>query len=135
LGFVVGGELYVLGRLDDLLIVNGRNCHAHEIEAIVDDLGITKPGRCVAFAWWNQQARNNNLIVVAESKEATDIDPDEIVERITLRILSTVNVQPREVRLVSPGWLIKTTSGKISRGANSRKYLGEREVTAGRAYA
>jgi len=135
LGCVIGGDLYVLGRLDDLLIVNGRNFYAHEIEALVDDLGHTKPGRCVAFTSWDERARNNNLIVVAETKDGIGVDPDELVKHVTLSIVSTVNVQPRDVRLVAPGWLIKTTSGKISRSENSRKYLVEREVSEGWAHA
>ena len=45
LGFMTDGELYVLGRKDDLIIVNGRNLHAHEVETIITGVAGLRPGR------------------------------------------------------------------------------------------
>jgi fatty-acyl-CoA synthase len=125
LGCMIDGELYVAGRADDLLVVNGRKLHASEIEALLDDGGV-KPGRAAAFALYDERSRSNGLIVVAERDAGTALADDEIVGRIVDRIRSTVDIQPRTVRLVRPGWVVKTTSGKIARGENLRKYLAER---------
>jgi acyl-CoA synthetase (AMP-forming)/AMP-acid ligase II len=122
-GRVIDGELYVAGRLDDVLIVTGRNLHAHEIEALVDALGLTRAGRAAAFTLYDERAGANGLIVVAERGPARD--DDDIAGRIAERIRSTLDIQPRDVRLVPPGWLVKTSSGKIARGDNERKYRAE----------
>jgi acyl-CoA synthetase (AMP-forming)/AMP-acid ligase II len=120
-GCLVAGALYVAGRLDDLLIVNGRNVHAHEIEALVAALGLTRPGRAAAFSLYDQRIGAHGLIVVAERRGSPARD-DAIAGRIVEEIRSTVDIQPRDVRLVPPGWVVKTTSGKIARGDNARKY-------------
>jgi acyl-CoA synthetase (AMP-forming)/AMP-acid ligase II len=124
-GCVVDGDLYVAGRLDDVLIVNGRNLHAHEVEALVDALGVTRPGRAAAFALYDDRAGTTGLIVAAERDPAAAPDDDAIAGRIVEQIRSTVDIQPRDVRLVPPGWVVKTSSGKIARGANERKYRAE----------
>jgi acyl-CoA synthetase (AMP-forming)/AMP-acid ligase II len=120
-GCVIGGELYIAGRLDDLLIVNGRNVHVHDIEALVDSLGLTRPGRTAVFALYDERGGSDALVVVAERRGASIAD-DDIIGRIAEHIRSTIDIQPRDIRLVAPGWVVKTTSGKVSRHDNARKY-------------
>ena len=119
LGFVQDGKLYVLGRIDDLIIVSGRNLYAHEIEAIVSGIGGVKPGRAVALAVFDPRIGTQGLIVVAERDGSR---PDtELRREIAETIFSVVAAMPHAVHLVEEGWLVKTTSGKISREANLKK--------------
>lgn len=119
-GFLVDGEVYVLGRFDDLLILNGRNFHAAEIESLLGGIDGIKPGRNVAFARYNDETGSNELIVVCERAEET---PEENVRhRIRKIVFDELGLHPADIALVAPGWLAKTTSGKIARGRNAERY-------------
>ena len=122
LGFMRGGELFVCGRKDDLLIVNGRNIYAHDVEYAVNQETPVKPGRCVAVGPFNPKTGSQSLVLIAE---ATDPDPaarKELARAIRVLIQTLFGVAPFDVLVTDTGWLIKTTSGKISRDANTRKY-------------
>ena len=121
LGFMRDGELYVTGRVDDMLVVNGRNFYAHEIEDIMNEISYVLPGRCVAFGVDNDQSDALAVIVLVEcaletdSAQATHAVRQHIFDRIGLMIHSAVALMP--------GQLVKTTSGKFSREKNRRLYL------------
>lgn len=118
LGFVFEGRLYVLGRADDLIIVNGRNLYAHEIEAELSSVAGLKPGRAVAVPSYNDRVGSQTLVIIAERKNDA-LEPDDQIRReIVRRIHSTFEVTPWRIHMVAEGWLIKTTSGKISRAEN-----------------
>lgn len=124
LGFVHQGELYITGRRHDRIIVHGRNYYAHEIEALVNQIEGIKPGRCVAAGCFQPQVGTDEVIVIAETdgkRQAT-----ELISAIKQHLLDASGLLLYDVRLVPAGWLIKTTSGKISRKANLEKYLEAR---------
>ncbi len=123
LGFLNEGRLYVLGRLDDLLIINGRNLYAHEIESAVTNLPGLKRGRTVALAWFDPKIGSECLVLMAERDRRTPRSDDELRREISIRVHSIFNVTPRAIQLVDEGRLIKTTSGKISRKENLARFL------------
>lgn len=121
LGFSHKGRLFVLGRTDDLIIVNGRNIYAHQVEAAISGVEGLKPGRSVAAPYYDPRVGSEVLVVIAERKSQSD-RPDRDIRDDVLRIVqSTFNVMPQKVRVVDEGWLVKTTSGKISRTENLKK--------------
>jgi fatty-acyl-CoA synthase len=120
LGFLSEGELFVTGRNDDLLIAYGRNYYAHEVESIANTVSGLIPGRCVAFAVTSETAGTNHVILIAETYAAGDLT---LVRRIKETVIGECGLAIHQVLLKEPGWLIKTTSGKISRGANRDRYL------------
>lgn len=131
-GVIVDGDVYVLGRFDDLLILNGRNFHAAEIESLLSGIEGLKPGRNVAFARYNDEIGSNDLIVLCERTE--ELQEGEARLRIRKTIFDELGLHPAEVGLVEPGWLSKTTSGKISRTRNAERYaLVRSEKSLGRA--
>ena len=121
LGFLHEGELYVTGRKDDLLIVYGRNYYAHEIEAVAGKVEDIVPGRCVAFAIPNTMTGTSHAILIAESRGGTD--QRRLVRRVREAILADCGLALHQVVLREPGWLVKTTSGKISRELNRARYI------------
>ncbi len=123
MGFLRDGELYVLGRKDDLLIVSGRNLHAHEVEDIVGAVPGLKPGRAVAFGVFNAVNASEDLVIVAERDEDEAVDADEIGRLVREAVFDRTNIDVKDLSVVAPGWLIKTTSGKISRERNKARYL------------
>jgi acyl-CoA synthetase (AMP-forming)/AMP-acid ligase II len=121
LGFIHDGELFVTGRVDDMLIVNGRNYYAHEIEYLVSEVAGVLAGRSVAIGVDNQQSDATVVIVLAECIEPID-RPDELTRDIRRRVLEHLGLSIHSVVPLRSGQLVKTTSGKISRVKNKQLY-------------
>jgi len=106
--------------------VNGRNLYAHEVEAIVSRIEGIKPGRSAAVAQFDDRLGTQGLVIIAER---TGTHEDVTVKReVSSMIFSILNVMPRAIHLVDPGWLVKTTSGKVSREGNLRKLLAGQDT-------
>lgn len=126
LGFIHENELYVLGRKDDLIISNGRNYFAHEIEQHVNALTNIKAGRNVALGIYNDQIGSNEIYLVQERSEdqsANDQLDKEVIKVIRQTVQDNMGLLLRDVILVEPSWLHKSSSGKISRKLNKNKLL------------
>jgi fatty-acyl-CoA synthase len=127
LGFMdKSGKLYVLGRIDDLIIVQGRNIYAHQVEALVSEIKGVKAGRVSAFGVFNKRVGSESLILVCEVKDTLnneDISATKL--KISKLLQSTIEVIPKKIVFVKPGWLMKTSSGKVGRKENKAKYLRE----------
>jgi fatty-acyl-CoA synthase len=120
LGFMHDGELYLCGRLDDLIIVNGKNLMAHDIETACAEIHGIKPGRAIAFGRFSERTGSEGLVIAAEILE--DADPAVLRNRIISRIVGEFSVFPEEVVLLPVDTLVKTTSGKIDRCGNRERY-------------
>jgi len=134
LGLIVEGELYVTGRLKDLIIVRGRNFYAHDVEQVVSSCSGVKPGRVAAFGLYAETLGSEEAIIVAEVQGIEDLDAVHRRKRsaeVKQAVEEALGLTPRTVHLVEPGWLIKTTSGKVSREANLAKYLTATSLQAG----
>jgi fatty-acyl-CoA synthase len=120
MGFMRDGELYVTGRADDMIIVNGQNFYAHEIEAIANGVTAIVPGRAVAIAVEETISDSTAVALLAECVPGADAEQTgkdvrrEILEQLGLAIHAFVPV--------AKGELVKTTSGKISRSKNKEIY-------------
>lgn len=125
LGFLHDGELYVTGRVDDLIIVHGRNYYAHELEHAVSQVPGVHPGRAVACGWFRPDVGSEEMVVIAERATAPAIADARLAQEIKRALLDAAGLLVYDVRVVGPGWLVKTTSGKISRRENLGKYLAE----------
>ena len=122
LGFLLDGELYLLGRTDDLLIINGRNVFAHDVEfTIQNEVDLIKPGRCIALGLYNEDTGSQDLNIVAEAV-APSVNEALLKRQIKAAVLEAFGLVPREVTLVPSGWLAKSTSGKLTRDLNRRRY-------------
>jgi fatty-acyl-CoA synthase len=111
LGFLDGGEVYVCGRLKDLVIVRGRNYFPQDIEWVAAEVEGVRRGNVVAFASQDEE-REEQLVVVAE---ALSSDAAGLPERIAAAVLRAVGVAPWKVVLVAQGSLPRTSSGKPQR--------------------
>jgi len=125
LGFLINGELFILGRGDDLIIVNGRNYYAHDLEAVVNEVEGLKPGRCAAFGLFNENLGSEEVVAVAERAANTEATDRELKQTIKENILDEADLVIRDAHIVDRNWLVKTSSGKISREGNKTKYLLE----------
>ncbi len=122
LGYLAGGELYLLGRRKDVIIVRGRNLYAHDIEGVAGEHPDVRTGNVAAFGV--PAMDTEALVVVAESRRPGDAD--RIAREVRGRLAEVFGVVPRDVRVVAPGTLPKTSSGKLRRGEMRERYLAGR---------
>jgi fatty-acyl-CoA synthase len=121
LGFTRDDELYVTGRVDDMLIVNGRNYYAHEIEFLVNDVAGVIPGRSVAIAV-DDRSDSTAVVILAEFRDSGQAG-DDLAREVRAAILERLGLAVHSVIPLSSGQLVKTTSGKLSRVKNKELYL------------
>jgi fatty-acyl-CoA synthase len=133
-GFLHDGELYVLGRLKEMIIVYGKNLYATDLEEICNQADGVKKGRCVAFGLFNADVGSEEVVVVAETEVPHEAGWAAVRKNIKSELLSAFNISPGDIRIVQPGWVIKSTSGKISRSQNRDKYLVEMSCGKGRPH-
>ena len=123
LGTVIDGHVYVFGRLKEIVIVNGKNLFAGDIEESLGAVEGIRKGRAVAFGMESPQTGSEELIVVAELEPGSDVPTAEIRKAISRLVTDLFMVTPRDVRVVEERWLVKSTSGKLSRAENRQKYI------------
>ena len=136
LGYMADGQVYVSGRRKDLIIVGGKNVHPQDLEALASEVPGVHPGRVVAFGVFNTDAGTEDVVLVAEVDELEVADPatEEVRAALANAIRQHINkgsdVAVRQVHLVGPKWVLKTSSGKTARAANREKYLAETAASA-----
>lgn len=123
LGFVHAGELYVVGRIKDVLIIRGRNHYPEDIEATVQ--AITH-GRVAAISV--PVNSTEELVTVIELKKPADLDAEairrfgEVKSNVTAAVANAHGLSVADLVLVPSGSLPTTTSGKIRRAACAEQY-------------
>ncbi|KUH80914.1 MULTISPECIES: AMP-binding protein [unclassified Mycobacterium] len=122
-GFVFDDEVFVIGRIKDLLIVYGRNHSPDDIEATVQE--ITR-GRCAAIAVPDRQTEK--LVVIIEAKKRGDSEQEaseklaEVKREVTSAISNSHGLNVADLVLVPPGSIPITTSGKVRRATCVEQY-------------
>ncbi len=121
LAYTVDGELVLCGRIKDVIIVGGRNVFPEDIERACGTLLGVRAGNVIAFGVEGYKGKES-VVVVAEVR--TD-DPPQVREALHHRTLEVCGLPPRDVMLVKPGTLPKTSSGKLQRAKCRELYLDE----------
>ncbi len=127
MGFFHEGELFVCGRIKDLIIIHGVNYYPQDIENIVEAASKKiRPGCTVAFDVDTEDGES--LVVVSEAKRPDDLpDPADIVRAIRTQYY----IEPHTVAFVRQKSIPKTTSGKLSRSRAREQWMnGEMQVLA-----
>jgi len=121
LAYLLDGELVLCGRIKDVIIVGGRNVFPEDIERAVGGLDGVRAGNVIAFGVDGYKGKET-VVVVAEVR--TD-SPDEVRDAVHHRTLDVCGLPPRDVMLVQPGTLPKTSSGKLQRAKCRELYMLE----------
>lgn len=122
LAFTWQGELYVVGRRKDIVIVAGKNLYPQDIEAAVETVTGVIAGRVAAFGLENDSSGTEDVCVMAE----TNASSREELKRIRMDILlagMSIDVTINRVELVKPRALVKSSAGKIARSTNRDRLL------------
>jgi acyl-CoA synthetase (AMP-forming)/AMP-acid ligase II len=126
LGFMdADGELFITGRIKDLIIIRGTNHYPQDIERTVQSLHAAFRQNCGAAFSVIEEAGEEALVIVQEIErtERNRIDPAELSGLIREAVSDQHELFARHVVLIRPGTLPKTTSGKIQRSLARRLWL------------
>ncbi len=121
-GFIRDGELFVTGRLKELVIIRGRNLYPQDIEATVQQChtALTLHGGA-AFAV--EVAGEERLVIVQEVQERREADWNALIEMIREAVAEEHEVHAHSIILIKHGSIPKTSSGKIQRNAARATFL------------
>ncbi|MFI1165458.1 fatty acyl-AMP ligase [Streptomyces sp. NPDC020801] len=123
LGFLRGGELFVTGRLKDLIVIDGRNHYPQDLELSAElSHPALRPGCTAAFSV-DGTAEGEQPVVVAEVAPDAAGEAEKITDQVRGAIGEAHGLSLRDVVLVRPGTIPKTSSGKIQRHATRTAYL------------
>jgi fatty-acyl-CoA synthase len=123
LAYLIDGEMVMCGRIKDMIIVGGRNVFPEDVERALAGIDGVRAGNVIAFGIDGHQGKEG-LVVVAESK--ADAEDHALVRRsVARRVRDAIGMPAKEVVLVEPGSLPKTSSGKLQRSLCKLRYLGQ----------
>jgi acyl-CoA synthetase (AMP-forming)/AMP-acid ligase II len=125
MGYQANGELFITGRKKDLIIVGGKNIYPQDLEAIANITPGLIPGRSVAFGVLDKSLGSESIVMVCEIEDErlSEAERRKIEMDLRSRVVQRSEVALSDVRLVERKWLIKTSSGKLSRSTNREKYI------------
>jgi 1-acyl-sn-glycerol-3-phosphate acyltransferase len=117
LAYIAGGEVFITGRVKDIIFRAGRNIYPQEVEEAVGEIAGVRKGCVAVFGSPDTASGTERLIVLAETRE-TDSDRLEDLRRRILTVTTDIlELPPDEVILRPPHTAPKTSSGKIRRAA------------------
>ncbi|MBO9700991.1 MAG: fatty acyl-AMP ligase [Sporocytophaga sp.] len=124
LGFVKNDELFITGRLKDLIVLNGAFYYPHHIEySVSNSHPALRKGCCAAFT---VTMENKELLIVVQeiSRDAVNkVNLEELLEKIRTEVFITNGIEPHMVCLTFPSSIPKTINGKIQRGVTKVQFL------------
>ena len=122
LGYLSRGELFLTGRQKDLIIKAGRNLQPHEAEEVVAGVPGVRKGCVAAFGVSDPARGTERFVIVAETRLTETAAKARLEATILERIATSLGVPPDVIVLSAPGTVLKTSSGKIRRGATREAY-------------
>ncbi len=126
LGFFADGELYVVGRKKDLIIVGGENIYPQDIEEVAASHSALHDGRVVAMGLYNPDLGTEEIVIVAEvESEELLASAAEIEREIRSQVSAALGVSAGTIFLKPPKWIVKSTAGKPARSATFEKLMKE----------
>lgn len=124
LGMFFDGELYVTGRIVDLLRIGGRTGYPQDVEATAADASaLVRRGYAAAFTAPGPDDAEALVIVAERATGTARSDPSEAIEAIRAEVTRRHGLTPIDVRILPAGAIPRTTSGKLARRACRTAYL------------
>nr|AYM52366.1 AMP-binding protein [Hyalangium minutum] len=122
LGFEDAGELYLTGRAKDLVIIRGANHAPQTFEECLQAVDGVRVGCAVALGFTPEDSEDEALLILAE-RAGPAVDDAAVEERVRAAVVAGTGIRPHTVRMLDPGTLPRTSSGKLRRSEALRGYL------------
>jgi fatty-acyl-CoA synthase len=113
LGYLADGELYVCGRMEDLIIVRGKSYYPQDVERLAANACGVRQDQCVAFARRVAGGSEECVVVCELPKQPTEVD--DIDRAVRTRVQRELGISVFRVVLLERNALPKTSSGKVRR--------------------
>jgi acyl-CoA synthetase (AMP-forming)/AMP-acid ligase II len=111
-----------------MIIVGGKNIYPQDLESLTYEVPGVHAGRSVAFGMFDESQGTEEVVIIAEGASEDPYEKQKIADAIRLHVTKNSAIALRYVKVVSPRWILKTSSGKTARSANKEKFLRELEI-------
>lgn len=135
LGFIHNGELYITGRLKDLIILQGRNYYPQDIEYVAENSHPALRANASA-AFPVEIGEAERLVIVAEVERSAlrDLNTEEVCSAIRQQVAEEFEQEVYAIQLLRTASILKTSSGKIQRKACRSGFLEKTLQVAGESF-
>ncbi len=123
LAYVADGEICITGRVKDLIIRGGRNIYPQEVEAAVGTLDGVRNGCVAVFGTTDEASGTERLVVLAETRESDPEVRAALEREVQQAVVDQLGAPAEEVVLAPAHAVLKTSSGKVRRGAMRELYV------------
>jgi fatty-acyl-CoA synthase len=123
LGFVAGGELHLCGRVKNVIVIRGANHLPQEFEECLAEVEGVRAGCAVALGFIPGGEEGEQLLILAERAGGGEACDDRTAGAIRSAVVAGTGVAPHTIRLLEPGTLPRTSSGKLRRNEALRRFL------------
>ena len=124
--YMANGDVFITGRIKDIIIRAGQHIYPHEVEEAVGDIAGAIKGGVAVFGVADPASGTERIVVLAETTQADAAERDRLKARARTVVTDIVGSPPDDIVLVGPGTVPKTSSGKIRRAAAKEHYLAQR---------
>ena len=122
LAYIADGDIFITGRIKDLIIRAGRNIYPPELEEAVGNIDGIRNGCVAAFAAKDQRLATERLVVLAETRETDESAIQALKNQISALSSDLIGLPPDEIIIAPPHTVLKTSSGKVRRSACRELY-------------
>jgi 1-acyl-sn-glycerol-3-phosphate acyltransferase len=122
LAYAAGGDIYITGRIKDIIIRAGRNLYPHELEEAVGNIPGIRKGCVAVFGTADPASGTERLVVLAETRETDANSLAQLRREVGAVAADLIGTPPEDVVLAPPHSVLKTSSGKIRRAACRELY-------------
>ncbi len=122
LAYIADDDIFITGRIKDVIIRAGRNVYPPELEEVVGNIEGIRNGCVVAFAAKDQRLATERLVILAETRETDANIKQELENQISVLSSDLIGLPADEIILAPPHTVLKTSSGKVRRSACRELY-------------
>lgn len=128
-GFLRDGELFVVGRSKEMLIIRGRNMPPYDVERVIGDIPEVGPGQAVVFSVQNDERGRESIVAVVATAVTDPGAQQRLREDAAQRVREVFGFSIDEILVVPRVAIPRTTSGKIQRLRVREHYLSEQSTS------